>query len=129
MSIKHSLVEEFNSELEELNTMQVGSDNYKIAVDGITKLADRIIELEKFEKESEAKRLEDSSNFMLKQETLENEKKDKIIKNILQGLGIGVSAALYVGAFIGSMNFEKTGHIFGTEAGRNSLKSMFKLRF
>ena len=55
MSIKHDLVEEFNSELEELGKMEVGGEKYKVAVDGIAKLADRIIEIDKIETESNDK--------------------------------------------------------------------------
>ena len=43
MSIKNDLVEEFESELEELGKMEVGTEKYKTLVDGVTKLADRII--------------------------------------------------------------------------------------
>ena len=52
MSIKNDLVEEFESELEELSKMEVGTDTYRTTVDGVTKLADRIIEIDKIEKEN-----------------------------------------------------------------------------
>ena len=51
MSVRSNLVEEFESELEELSKMAIGTDTYKTTVDGVTKLADRIIEIDKIEKE------------------------------------------------------------------------------
>ena len=49
MSIQRLLREEIESEFKELSTITPGGENYKVAVDGITKLMDRAIEMEKNE--------------------------------------------------------------------------------
>ena len=55
MSIKTLLVEEIQDELNDLSDLDLGSEEYKITVDGLTKLIDRAIEMEKFETENEDK--------------------------------------------------------------------------
>ena len=55
MSIKNGLVEESNNELKEVRKLEVGSEKHKTAVDSLTKLADRVLEIEKLEVSKEEK--------------------------------------------------------------------------
>ena len=58
------LEEEIQAELETLSGMEVGSEPYKIAVDGLTKLIDRATNLKKMEEDASDKakqRILDSS--------------------------------------------------------------------
>ena len=126
MSIKTNLIKEFESELEELKKMQVGTDDYKITVDGVTKLADRIIEIEKNEKEHDAQIDAQEREHAIKAQALKDEKRDKLIKNcVTVGTFLG-SVAVYSLAFIATTNFEREG-TFTTEGGRNSIKNLLKL--
>lgn len=126
MSIKNHLVEEFQSELEELRKMQLGTDEYKITVDGVTKLADRIIEIEKSEKEHVAQIDAQEREYEIKAQALKDEKRDRLIKNsITVGTFIG-GIVVYSLAFIASTNFEREG-TFTTEGGKNSIKQLLKL--
>ncbi len=126
MSIKNHLVEEFQSELEELKKMQLGTDDYKITVDGVTKLADRIIELEKNEKEHAAQINAQENEYIIKVQQLRDEKRDRLIKNsITVGTFIG-GIVVYSLAFIASTNFEREG-TFTTEGGKNSIKQLLKI--
>lgn len=43
------LNEEIKDEFSEVSKLEVGSDKYKVAVDGLAKLCDRAIELEKIQ--------------------------------------------------------------------------------
>ena len=105
MEIKERLSEEFENELEDIGRMEVGSEEHKLAVDSVTKLADRIIEIKK----------------------LEDEKKDRFVKNAISiGTFVG-SAAIYGLAFIVSTNFERIGS-FTTEGGRISVRELLKLK-
>ena len=47
--IEELLRGEIVDELIKLEEIEVGSDKYKTTVDGLTKLADRVIEMHKFE--------------------------------------------------------------------------------
>ena len=55
MNIETLLREEIKSELEELKKMSLGTDEYRTTVDGIAKLADRAIEMERLDIESQDK--------------------------------------------------------------------------
>lgn len=130
MGIKTALVDEFNNELKELGKLELGSDKYKVAVDGVTKLADRITEIEKLDDSRAEKKHQElalSYEQDLKREQLESEKKDRVAKNwIMVGTAV-FSAAVYGLAFIASTNFEREG-TFTTEGGKNSIRQLLKIK-
>ena len=127
MSIKNDLVEEFESELEELGKMEVGTEKYKTLVDGVTKLADRIIEIDKVENEHVVQIDTQEQEYAIKAQQLKDEKKDRFIKNCI-AVGTFVGGVLvYSLAFIASINFEREGTLT-TEGGRSSLRQLLKLK-
>ena len=127
MSIKNDLVEEFESELEELGKMEVGTEKYKTLVDGVTKLADRSIEIDKVEDEHVVQIDTQEQEYAIKAQQLKDEKKDRFIKNCI-AVGTFVGGVLvYSLAFIASMNFEREGTLT-TEGGRSSLRQLLKLK-
>lgn len=131
MGIKNILWDEIEKEVKELSKMQVGTDQYKVTVDGIARLSDKIIELEKLESENAVK---DFENFVrteeqeLKRDQLKSEKRDRAVKNIITVGTAVLSVAVYALAFIASTNFEREGS-FTTEGGKNSIRQLLKLRF
>ena len=131
MGIKNILWDEIEKEVKELSKMQVGTDQYKVTVDGIARLSDKIIELEKLESENAVK---DFENFVrteeqdLKREQLKSEKWDRAVKNVITVGTAVLSVAVYALAFIASTNFEREGS-FTTEGGKNSIRQLLKLRF
>lgn len=127
MNVKSMLDDEIRNELENLGREAIGSEGYKANLDGVTKLLDRQIEIEKLENERLDKRESRETEFILKQQQLAEEKKDRRIKN---GITVGTfacSAALYAMAFIASTNFEREG-TFTTEGGRGALRNLLKLK-
>ena len=130
MGNKNLLYEELEKELKELSRMQIGTEQYKVAVDGITKLTDRIIEIDKLDSEKNVKELENIARMEeqeLKREQLKSEKRDRIVKNVITVGGAVLSVAVYALAFIASTNFEREG-TFTTEGGKNSIRQLLKLR-
>lgn len=125
MSVKNVLSEEFHSELEELAKLKVGTDEYRIAVEGVTKLADRIIEIEKNEQEASIKEISRQDENELKAAQLEDEKRAQLIRNGIEGIKIVGGLGLAAWAFVASMNFEKEGTLT-TEGGRNALRQLLK---
>ena len=111
MSVKTLIVEEIQDEIKELNKMEVGSDTYKTTVDGVTKLADRFIEIEKLEIDREFKASNQSIDEGLKLAEMENEKKDRLIKNYLTGLSIITGVGLTVWGTVKSLKFEEEGTV------------------
>lgn len=127
MSVRSNLVEEFESELEELGKMEVGTDTYKTTVDGVTKLADRIIEIDKIEKEHSVQIDTQEQEYAIKAQQLKDEKKDRLIKNCIT-IGTFIGGVLVYGlAFIASTNFEREGTLT-TEGGKSSLRQLLKLK-
>ena len=82
MKIKETLYKEIEDELQALNEIEVGTDEYKSSVDGVTKLLDRAIEIEKHEaemKEREAERI--AKNIQVAEE-----QKDRVVKNYISAV-------------------------------------------
>lgn len=115
--------EEIEDELEILKKMELGSDDYKVAVDGVTKLIDREIELKKIEIEriDSIERREHDAN--LKKMEMDIDKKDRLIKNILTGAGIIIPAGVGIWAFVKSIKFEEVGSIT-SEGGKSALRGL-----
>lgn len=111
MNIEHMMHEEIQSELEELSKIQVGSEEYKVAVDGITKLADRVIEMRKSDIEKEAKERDREIDTNLKLQQMEEERKDRFIKNGIALVGIAIPTAVTIWGTLKSIEFEKEGTI------------------
>ena len=114
MSIKNLLKEEIESEFRELEKIEVGSDKYKSAVDGLTKLVDRSIELEKIEAERKDKIESREIENEIKLKQMADENKDRLVKNCLTGVSIGSGIVLTVWGALKSWEFEKEGTITST---------------
>lgn len=111
MNIDTKLELEIDSELEALDSMEVGSETYKATVDGLGKLLDRAIELERLEQEYEDKTITRKAEEEFKNRQLKEEKIDRWIKNGLAVTGIVVPTLLTVWGTVVSLNFEKEGTV------------------
>lgn len=105
------LHEEIQEEFEELGKLEVGTDKYNAAVDGLTKLCDRAIELEKLKTETELKQDQQNVDAELRAEQLKDERKDRVVKNCLTGAGIVIPTAVTIWGTLKSIKFEETGTI------------------
>lgn len=130
MATRDLLREEIDRQLEKLKEMEVGTDEYKVAVDSVTKLIDRLTELDKADNQwgelaEEKERQKEELN--LKREQLEHEKKvhedeevfkakqaveerrKMIVNVVLTGLGIIIPTAVTIWGTNRSLKFEETG--------------------
>ena len=119
------LHEEIQSEFEELKNIEVGSDKYKTAVDGLTKLMDRAIEIDKLNVSVEDRRDTRDVDAELKQEQLEADVKDRKVRNAISFVGIIIPTAVTIWGTLKSLKFEETGTVT-TNAGRNFMNQIFK---
>ena len=118
---------EIKSELGLLADREIGTEEYRITVDGITKLMDRKIELKKFEAECTQKDVTHNLNqleYELKLRQLEADKRDRLIKNAISCVGIGLPLLVTIWGTIVSLNFEKEG-VVTTGAGRGFINKLF----
>lgn len=125
MKNEHLLHTEIESEMAELAKLPVGSDEYKVAVDGITKLMDRAIEIDRLNAEYTEKEVARIAENDLKTQELEAEKKDRFIKNLLTGLGIAIPTGVTIWGTIKSLKFEIDGTVT-TMAGRGFINKLFR---
>ena len=107
MGIKKALYQEIEDEFHVLNEMKVGTDEYKTSVDGLTKLLDRAIEIDKHEaemKEREAERI--AKNIQVAEE-----QKDRVVKNYISAGGVVLPLLVTIWGTLKSFKFEQDGTI------------------
>lgn len=113
MNVETLLHEEIVRELETLKEMEVGSEAYRTTVDGLTKLTDRTIEIDKLN-------VEHDERINAQHE----ENRDRLVKNCITVANIALATAVTIWGTIVSINFEKEGTIT-TTAGRNFFGKLF----
>ena len=107
MGIKKALCQEIEEEFQVLSEIKVGTDEYKASVDGLTKLLDRAIEIEKHEaemKEREAERI--AKNIQTAEE-----QKDRVVKNYISAGGVVLPLLVTIWGTLKSFKFEQDGTI------------------
>ena len=127
MSIQRLLREEIESEFKELSTITPGGENYKVAVDGITKLMDRAIEMEKNEIDRQDRIDARDSENELKTKQIEDEKKDRFVKNLLTGIGTIGGLVVTIWGAKKAWKFEETGTV-ASPVGRSFINKLISFR-
>lgn len=122
--IRSKLHIEIEEGFDELNKMEIGTDQHKAAVDELSKLMDRAIEFEKVENEAEDKRKTRENEKTLRLKQMEDDKKDRLVKNCLTGASILSGIGVTVWGALKSWKFEETGTITST-AGRKFIGNLF----
>ena len=116
------LHDEIVSEIEELSKKDTGSEEYQIAVNGVTKLMDKELEWSKLDNEIEQKNLDRESAERLKNldresaerlnlKEIEEDRKDKRTKNTLTAVSIIGGFGLTIWGALKSWEFEKEGTV------------------
>lgn len=111
MDTETLLREEIQSELESLKDVSLGTDEYKTTVDGLAKLMDRAIEIDRLNIEAQEKEdsREDEKNLKLRE--IEEERKDRIVKNSIAAAGIIIPTVVTIWGTLKSLKFEETGTV------------------
>lgn len=108
-NIEASLKNEILSQMDELKKIEVGSEQYEKVVNGVSKLYDKAIEFERIHSDNDLKYDNQEFEMDMKVKQMKNDERDRLIRNILTGLGLVIPAGLTVWGTIKSINFEKTG--------------------
>lgn len=114
INYKEALDGEISTELEVLESMETNSEDYKIMVEGLTKLIDRSMELEKIE----IGKAQEAEKIKLETKKIKFEAQQAKTNKIFQWVGYGISAAGIVipvavtiwGTKV-TLNFEKEGTV------------------
>lgn len=126
MNLERMTNEEIETEMAELSKMQLGTDEYKATIDGITKLMDRSIKLKELEKDSKEKAEALEAETRLKEEEIEIDKKDKRTRNVIAGVSVIGGLGVTVWGAIKSWKFEEHGYV-SSSAGRKFMDNLFKI--
>ena len=110
-STKKMLHEEIESQFYGLEGIEIGSEAYRNAVDGLSKLMDREIEISKLQAEREDKLESRAIETRLKNRQLMDNKTDNMIRNGLTAAGLVVTAGLTIWGTLKTFKFEETGTI------------------
>lgn len=126
MGIKTDLRDELTNEIIELSKVEFGSEKYKVGVDGVVKITDRLIELDRVALEED--------KIMLEEKKLEAdarrdeiEAKDRKSKNRISWANIGVPAFITGLGAIAMFVYEERGTIVG-QASRKIVDRIFRMK-
>lgn len=111
MNIEHLLNSEIEDEFENLKEMVLGSDEYTATVDGLTKLVDRAIEIDKIHAENDARFDDRESDTELKLQQMEDDRKDRKVRNYISIAGIVIPTAVTIWGTLKSFKFEEEGTV------------------
>ena len=89
MNVKDMACDEIKTDFENLKEVELGSEEFKTSVDGITKLMDRYIEMEKHDDEVKAREIDRKFDQELKRKQARDERIDRWIKNGCVAVGVG----------------------------------------
>lgn len=126
--IKELLDTEISNELSDLGDLERGSETYKVTVDGITKLMDKRIEMEKLERDTQAKdkdreieskKAEGDLTDKAKSREIDekklaqiaNEKNDQLFKNGIAIASIVIPSMITIWGTFKTLKFEETGTV------------------
>ena len=125
MEIEQLLQDEIKDELQGLSTLELGSDQYKVTTDGIAKLMDRAIEMDKLNEELNERRANLNEDLALKYRQIDAEIRDRKIKNVIAVAISGVGTIVTIWGTLKTLKFEEVGTVT-TMAGRNFINNLFK---
>ena len=111
MKIETLLHEEIQDEFKNLKEMELGTDEYNTTVDGLTKLVDRAIEIDKLNIDAQDRIDSREIEVDLKQQQINDEKQDRKIRNGIAIAGIVIPTIVTIWGTLKSFKFEKDGTV------------------
>lgn len=123
MRIDTLLRDEIENEFSELGKMGVGTEQYRATVEGLTKLVDRAIELDKFEAELQEKVDSRMSDYELRLQAAKDDKINRIVSHGINVVGIVLPVLVTIWGTKASFEFEKEGTI-STLMGRGFINKL-----
>lgn len=124
MSLRNLLDDAITTGFNELDGMEVGSEKYKTTVDQLTKMTDRVIEIEKLESDENNQKSNRETDKDLRLKQMKQEQLDRYIKHGLTAVSVIGGIALTIWGAKASWRFEETGTVTST-AGRKFINNLF----
>jgi hypothetical protein len=124
MSIETKLELELDRDFDKLDDLEVGTEQHTEASKVLIQLLDRKIEMDKFESEMRDKEETRKIETELKRKQMDDDRKDRLIRNCLTGVSIISGVGVTVWGALKSWKFEETGVVTST-AGRKFISNLF----
>lgn len=123
MNIENLLYDAIETDFETLASATVGSEERQATVDELTRLLDRAIEMEKVNNDCVDKTEIRENDKLAKQQQFEDDKKDRLIRNITSAAGVVLPLLVTIWGTKVSLQFEKEG-TFTTIMGRGFIQKL-----
>ena len=111
MSIETLLDVEIEDQLNKLNGQEANTKEYEAAVNNITKLIDKRIDIYRIDSELEDKAKSRKEDNKIKVEELNNDKNNRLIGHGLTIAGIIIPSAITIWGTLKSLKFEEEGTV------------------
>lgn len=111
MRFEALLIDEIKAELEELKKMELGTETYKNTIDGVSKLIDRAIEIEKIQSEQEERSNNHNTDYNFKVEQTKKENTIRLVENGINVAGIIIPVIVTIWGVEKSFEFEREGTV------------------
>lgn len=129
MSIKTQLEDEIRDEFEALRKIEVGSDTYRATVEGLTKLVDRKIEMDKVEIDARERVLKRNDDNEFKEMQLADDRKDRAIKNGLTVATLVITTGTTIWGILKSLKIEfKDNEMITSTVGKELMKRVIPFK-
>lgn len=110
-NIETLLHEEIQDGFDALSRMERGTETHKTTVDELAKLFDKAIEIEKIEVEAKERDRAREIEANLKKQQMEEDRKDRRVKNGIAIGGIVIPLAVTVWGTVKTLKFEEEGTV------------------
>lgn len=129
MSIKTQLEDEIRDEFEALRKIEVGSDTYRTTVEGLTKLVDRKIEMDKVEVDARERVIKRNDDNEFKEMQLADDRKDRAIKNGLTLATLVITTGTTIWGILKSLKIEfKDNEMITSTVGKELMKRVIPFK-
>lgn len=110
-------------EMTSIDNMEVGTDQHKVAVDTVSKLTDKMIDLKKIELEEKKMKMENEEKMRLHAIEIEKSKQDKKDQKVKNGIAIaGIAAPIVAAIWANIYNwYKEEGSIMGSSGGKRAI--------
>lgn len=123
MNIETLLYDAIETDFEKLANDRLTPEERKTTMDELTRLMDRAIEMEKVTNDCKDKAEIRENDQLIKKQQMEDDKKDRIVKNIISAAGVALPLLVTVWGTKVSMKFEKE-DTFTTIMGRGFIQKL-----
>lgn len=128
MNVKNKLEKEIATLLDAMGEMEVGTEEYNKAANDVTKLMDKYNEMNKNDYDYWDRQETREKDHELKEKQMEEDRKDRRIKNWLAAISVGSGIVLPIVGTAFTMYYEDKGVLPSNKAAQEFVKKLFHFK-